>query len=118
MKKQEEIQKGTEVALCGGMLLGTELYEEEGYYFLTAEMRGLLAKRILSYLKSAGVVIKVDENLVPDCSDCGGTGEVTYDTTSPSGIFLYETHHTCTSCSGTGKNQDGYVAVEPIIEEK
>lgn len=72
---REVIDKGLEVALCGGMLEGSELYTEEGYYFLTEAYRKELVGRIKQWLSANGVVRKVEGEL-PSCKRCGGTGWV------------------------------------------
>jgi len=40
-------QTDGEVSLCGGLLIGKDLYEEDGYYFLTETARKRLVNQLL-----------------------------------------------------------------------
>ncbi len=61
---------------------------------------GVIARNIMGYLHSQGVVLKVD------CPTCGGDGRIQK--------FMDRTFsNRCPKCNGYG-----YVAVEPLVEEK
>lgn len=108
MTKQEEIRKGIEVALCGGMLLGTELYMEEGYCFLTEKYRKELTMRVLNWQNAKGVATKVDKEL-PDIEDyC----QLIQDFSDYSGRMSgYRT-------SQQDMLEAGYVATEPLVKKQ
>jgi len=50
-KPSADKRKAVELALCGGLLLGADLWEEEGYLFLTEATRTLIADEILSLIE-------------------------------------------------------------------
>ena len=58
----KDIREEIDLCLCGGLLLGEELYEEDGYYFLTPKGKEMFSKRIASL----GLALAPEEFEVPE----------------------------------------------------
>ena len=46
----KSLKKQIELSFCGGLLVESELFEDDGYYFLTDKARERLADQILSLI--------------------------------------------------------------------
>ena len=107
MTKQEEIREGVALSLSLGMLKKDdaidedgELWTDDGYYFFTDSARERFANRVLQYLHSQGVVIKVDR-------ECPSISSAVRCATKL-GVF---------HITQLDMLEAGYVVVEPLIAE-
>ena len=99
MPKQEELREGIAETTI------TVLIDETDYLESPAlnQVAGDITEKVLKYLHSQGVVIKVD---CPKCSGHGRPNKVTYNLHT--GYCV--SGHSCPNCNNTG-----YVAVEPLV---
>ena len=101
MTKRKEIREGIAKIVFNARQPDSDF---ECLYKHQQEAWRCVADKLLSYLHSQGVVIKVDREL-PKCHECGGKKFVYGEPEN------WKTLRLCPTCYGMG----GYVAVEPLI---